>query len=107
MQVPVVAVVPEGGIWGWLTVLGQFINYFLSYGLLRVLTVSVDPFRAYYNISLTQFNTLAAGCSLGFSVGGLFGGSVVEKLGARRATLSFGIIPGNRFVDFKALNSCR
>ena len=85
--------VPEGGIWGWLTVAGQFLNQFLMFGFFRVLTVFIQPFQAYYNISLTLVNLIPAICCIGMSLGGLVGGAIVEKLGARKTCLVFGGAP--------------
>jgi len=89
--------VPEGGIWGWLTVLGQFLNYFLVFGFCRVFTIFIEPFQAYYNISLTLVNAIPAVFSIGISLGGLIGGPIVEKLGARKTCLVFGGAPSIAF----------
>jgi len=95
---PPASTAPDGGVWAWLTVLGQFINYFLIFGFCRIFTVFIQPMQYYYEISLTAINVIPAVFSIGLSVGGLCGGPVIEKLGVRKTALLFGIIPALTFV---------
>jgi len=49
--------------------------------MLRSIGVVIDPFRAYYNISVTEFSALPAVACVGLAIGGLFGGPIAERLG--------------------------
>lgn len=61
-------------------------------------TVFIEPFQVYYNISLTAINIIPAVFSIGISLGGLCGGPIVERLGARKTSLAFCAVPGTRLL---------
>jgi len=73
----------DGGLAGWLTVLGHFITYFIIFGVARVLSLFVIPFQSYFSISLTTFSLIPAVAAIGLIFGALFGGPVIEKYGPR------------------------
>ena len=83
----------EGGVSGWLTVVGHFIITFLIFGFARVFSIFIVPFQVHYNISLTAVNALPAVYSIGMVIGGLFGGPFVERFGAQKAAIFVGGIP--------------
>ena len=86
----------DRGLWAWLTVIGQFLSYFLIFGFFKVFTVFIDDFKAYYDITDIEVNCIPAFFSLGCTISGIIGGPIVELFGPRKSVLLFGPVPGNR-----------